>query len=61
MNNAPDILHALRIKLSELESEILSPVVNDEACRIKRHQHFVLSRVIELVETPPGESIDLTF
>ena len=61
MNNAPDILHALRTKISELEKDILSPTVNDETCRIKRHQHFVLERVIDLVENPHGESIDLTF
>jgi hypothetical protein len=61
MNNAPDVLYALRVKISELEKEILSPVVNDETCRIKRHQHFVLERVIDLVENSHGDTLDLTF
>lgn len=61
MNNAPDILHAMRTKMAELEKDILSPVLNDETCRIKRQQHFVLLRVIDLVENPHGEYLDLTF
>ena len=61
MNNAPDVRYALRVKISELEKEILSPVVNDETCRIKRHQHFVLERVIDLVENSHGDTLDLTF
>lgn len=61
MNNAPDVLYALRVKISELEKEILNPVVTDETCRIKRHQHFVLERVIDLVENSHGDTLDLTF
>jgi len=59
MNQTPDILHALRLKMDELEKEILSPVLNDEICRIKRQQHFVLERVIALCENSHGVEVDL--
>jgi len=61
MNQTPDILHALRVKMDELEKDILSPVLNDEICRIKRQQHFVLARVVALCEDSHGVALDLAF
>jgi hypothetical protein len=61
MNQTPDILHALREKMDDLEKEILSPVLNNEICQIKRQQHFVLERVVTLCEDSHGVLLDLTF